>query len=245
MNLEDTPSARLRRTGPACLVAGALALLTAPAVTVAQSVRPVIVEYKGQARGKVEVVNDSLFPINVVLEPKSFDINEAGQGLYRSLDPSIHLKLSAMSFRIPPQQSRYAFYEAASDTLPAWFVLTCTFSGLPQQAGLNIQLELPHTVYMVQKDPLGQGDVNVQSASFQSAPRRVGIRIQNVGPNLGRVVDWQVSSAQKTKHFAGFPLLPKNSREMQGDWDATDPPNRFEIRFQHFTIKQSLPLSSP
>ena len=55
-------------------MAGALALLTVPAVTGAQSVRPVIVEYKGQARGKVELVNNSLFPINVVLEPKSFDI---------------------------------------------------------------------------------------------------------------------------------------------------------------------------
>lgn len=245
MNSEDARSARWRRRGAAYLLAGALALLTAPAVTVAQSVRPVIVEYKGQARGKVELVNHSLFPMNVVLEPKSFDINEAGQGLYRPLDSSIHLKLSAMSFRIPPQQSRYAFYKATPDTLPSWFVLTCTFSGPPQQSGLNIQLELPHTVYMVQKDPLSEGNANVQSASFQSASRRVVIRIENVSPNLGRVMEWQAGSGQQTRHFAGFPLLPRNSREMQGDWDATDPPGRFEIRFQHFTIKRSLPVSPP
>ncbi len=245
MNLKDARSARLCQKGAACLVAGVLALLTAPAVAVAQSVRPVIVEYKGQARGKVELVNNSLFPINVVLEPKSFDINEAGQGLYRPLDSSIHLKLSAMSFRIPPQQSRYAFYEATPDTLPSWFVLTCTFSGPPRQSGLNIQLELPHTVYMVQKNPLSEGNVNVQSASFQSASRRVVIRLESLSPNLGRVMEWQASSGQQTRHFAGFPLLPRNSREMQGDWDATDPPDRIEVRFQHFTIKRPLPISPP
>ena len=71
-----------------------------------QTVRPVIVEYQSAAKGKFELVNDSLTPLNVVLEPKSFTITDDGTGVYGPLDANIHLQLSAMSFRIPPKQSR-------------------------------------------------------------------------------------------------------------------------------------------
>src|SRR5262245_9010890 len=103
----------------------------------AQTIRPVIVEYvKNKAQGRFELVNDGVTPLNVVLEPKSFDITEAGEPIYRPLDPRIHLRLSTMSVRIPAKQSRFVFYEASCDSLPAWFVIPCTFSGLPPQRGL-------------------------------------------------------------------------------------------------------------
>ncbi len=85
----------------------------------AQTVRPVIVEYKGSAKGKLELVNNSFQPTNVVIEPRSFTIKEDGDGIYGPLAKDIHLKLSSMSLRIPPKQSRYVFYEAKADSLPA------------------------------------------------------------------------------------------------------------------------------
>src|SRR5258708_29831138 len=100
----------------AVLAAGALV-----AESAAQTVRPVIVQYNGTARGKFELVNNTLQPMNVVIEPKSFTITEEGDGVYGPLAKDIHLKLSAMSLSIPPKQSRYVFYEATADSLPAWF----------------------------------------------------------------------------------------------------------------------------
>ncbi len=96
-----------------------------------QTVRPVIVEYTGAGRGKFELVNNSLRTANVVVEARSFTITEDGSGIYGPLTSEIHLKLSAMSLHIPAQQSRFVFYEAKADKLPAWFVIYSTFAGQP------------------------------------------------------------------------------------------------------------------
>src|SRR5262249_25408030 len=127
----------------------AFATMLATAVE-AQTIRPVIVEYRqNRVQGRVEVANDGLTPLAAVLEPRSFDVSENGEPLYRALDPAVHLELSSMAFRIPPGQSRVVFYEASADSLPAWFVIACTLSGLPKRSGLDIRLELPHTVYLL------------------------------------------------------------------------------------------------
>ena len=44
----------------------------------AQTVRPAVVEFPGQARGKFELVNETLFPITVVLEPRGFRVEPTG-----------------------------------------------------------------------------------------------------------------------------------------------------------------------
>jgi hypothetical protein len=105
-----------------------LVVLAAPLPATAQTVQPVIAEHHGKkTQAKFELVNNGLVPLNVVIEPKSFDVSIDGEVTYRPLDSSVHLKLSAMSLRIPARQSRYVFYEASADSYPAWFVIPCTF----------------------------------------------------------------------------------------------------------------------
>ena len=60
-----------------CLMAAALQ---------AQTVKPVISELGNPAKGRIEYYNDSLTPLNVVLEPKSFTVSETGEISYRPLD---------------------------------------------------------------------------------------------------------------------------------------------------------------
>src|SRR5215467_7956724 len=110
-------------------LAGALGLVIVAAGCAAQTVRPVINELGNPAKGRVEYVNDGLTPLNVVLEAKSFTVSEQGDISYRLLDPDIHLKLSATSFRIQPKQTYYVFYEASAPPSPAWFVIYASFSG--------------------------------------------------------------------------------------------------------------------
>ena len=76
------------------------ALLALSAAGTAQTVRPLIVEYQGAARGHVDYVNDSFQPMTVVLEAKGFKVSETGEITYFPLPGSIHLKLSTMSFRM-------------------------------------------------------------------------------------------------------------------------------------------------
>src|SRR5579859_7198942 len=128
-----------------------------------QTVRPVINELGNPSKGRVEYVNDSLTPLNVVLEAKSFTVSESGELDYRPLDPNIHLKLSATSFRIQPKQTYYVFYEASAPPSPAWFVIYASFSGFPFRTaqGMNVRLQLPHTVYLLPKQRTEKADVRV------------------------------------------------------------------------------------
>src|SRR5260370_7481323 len=103
------------------LVLAMLAVGASVGVGHAQTVRPVIIEYKGSAKGKLELVNNSFQPTNVVIEPRSFTIKEDGDGIYGPLAKDIHLKLSSISLPIPPNQSRHVFYEANTHTFPTSF----------------------------------------------------------------------------------------------------------------------------
>jgi len=94
----------------------------------AQSIQPVIVEYIEKGEGKFELTNNTLTPMAVVLEPKSFNITPDGRGVYRPLDSGIHVELSTMSLRLEPKQTYYIFYKAKAEVLPAWFTVYAVFS---------------------------------------------------------------------------------------------------------------------
>ena len=210
----------------------------------AQTVRPVIVQYSGVARGKFELVNNGLQPMGVVLQPMSFSITEDGDGVYGPLASSIHLKLSATSFRIPPQQSRFVFYEARSDHLPAWFVIRNVFAGIGRQSGIKVQVDIPHTVYLLQKQPLEKQDVVVESFQLLRRQHKVVITLVNKSPKLGRALEWQVSAKGTKTSNAGFPLLPQTRRRLEVEWNSPDAPAMFWVRFEHFTLKEELSAQS-
>jgi len=231
---------RLFRVIRSCVVGSALLVCSASILISAQTVRPVIMEYRSVAHGKFELVNNGLQPLNVVLQPCSFSIGEDGTGKFRPLESQIHVRLSAMSFRIAPQQSHWVFYEASADTLPAWFVIYSTMAAPPNSQGFNVQIELPHTVYLVQKEQLGKDDIVVKSAKYDSARHRIVIDVANVSPRLGRALDWQVASKGKKLSQNGFPLLPQGRRRLEAEWKWPNPPERISLRFEHFTIKQAV-----
>jgi len=227
------------RTQQALLLVLPLCLLWAPYIA-AQTVRPVIAEYSQKARGRFDLVNDTALPLNVVLEPKSFSISDDGSPSFRPLDKSIHLKLSQMSFRIPPQQTYYVFYEAMADSYPAWFVIYATLAGLPKQSGLNVQVELPHTVYLLQKRSIQQRDIQVSTAQFSPDSRQVKVEIENAGDCLGRVAQVEVRADRERVVQSGFPLLPRSRRKIIFDWKAGVAPQRVIVQFRNFKVESPL-----
>ena len=132
-----------------------LASLLWAAPSVAQSVSPPIAEYQEKARSSFQLQNASIFPITVVLEVRGFDITEQGEVIDMPLDTNrVQVKLSEMSFRLPPQGNRRVFYEAVGDTLPAWFNILSAMTGARTESGLNVRILLPHVVYLNQKERL-------------------------------------------------------------------------------------------
>ena len=226
---------------PALVLAVILASGANPGRAAAQTVQPVIAEHHGKkTQAKFQLVNNGLVPLNVVIEPKSFDVSIDGEVTYRPLDSSVHLKLSAMSLRIPARQSRYVFYEASADSYPAWFVIPCTFSGLPRHQGLNVTVELPHTVYLVQDDALRREDVKIHSAVYAASAARIYLELENVSRRLGRVSVAEARGKDGRSAIASFPLLPNRIRRVVIPWDGAGVPTLLRLSLQGFTIETPL-----
>jgi len=206
----------------------------------AQTVRPAVVEYPNQARGKFELVNESLFPLTVVLEPRGFHVEPTGELIEEPLDTArVQVKISAMSFRIPPRETYTVFYEATTKAFPAWFLISSTLTGARTQTGLNIRIELPHVVYMLQPQPLRRADVAVHAFEFDTVAKRVRVELENTSAALGRVLSSEVSaSGAKTIPGGAFPLFPHSRRTLEIPWSGDATPERLVLRFANFTVEE-------
>ena len=217
----------------------------------AQTVRPLINELGNPSKGRVEYVNDGLTPLNVVLEPKSFTVSETGEISYRPLDPDIHLKLSATSFRIQPQQTYYVFYEASSTKNPQWFVIYAAFTGFNFRTaqGMNVRLELPHTVYLLPKATLEKPDIVIDRAELDPVANKVTLEVENHGDNFGRVLETQLLYSKKKQEAPGFPVFPHSKRIMEiplaEKAEGENVPVEISMQFQKFKIEQKLQRVRP
>jgi len=225
-----------------CLATLSALRLLAPNPIDAQSVSPPIAEYQEKARSSFQLHNGSIFPVTVVLETRGFTVTEQGEVQDVALDANrIHLKLSDMSFRIPPRGTRTVFYEAWSDSLPAWFNILSAISGTKTASGLNVRILLPHVVYLNQKQPLRKGDVAIRAFEFDTARKTARVLLENLSPNLGRVYQTTVSNGHNASPpGSGFPLLPRKRRWAEVGWTALTPPNRVMLRFSRFTLDTAL-----
>ena len=219
-------------------VSVALAAAALPRALASQTVSPPIAEYQERARSSFQLSNESLFPLNVVLEIRGFDVTEEGEVVDAPFDSSrVKVKLSAMSFRIQPRGNYTVFYEASGDSLPAWFNILSAISGAKTDQGLNVRILLPHVVYLNQKAPLRKEEVAVRAVVVDSARHRVRVRLENTGPRLGRVL--QVAAGRgkdMTPPGPAFPLFPGMVRWTELDWPGDSLPDRVAVKFAKFTI---------
>ena len=228
------------------LVFGALCVFCPAIFASGQTVRPVINELVAATKGRVEYVNEGITPLNVVLEAKSFSVSDTGEISYRSLDPNIHLKLSTTSFRIQPQQTYYVFYEATAPQMPAWFVIYANFSGFPFRTaqGMNVRLQLPHTVYLLPKQGVEKSEVEVARAELNAEQNKVVLEIANNGANFGRVLETQLVYSRKKQDAPGFPIFPHSKRIMEIPLDekanGENVPVTVLLSFQNFKVEQKL-----
>jgi len=228
------------------LLAGALCSFTFLPGCLGQTVRPLISELGNPAKGHVEYVNDGLTPLNVVLEAKSFTVSETGEISYRALDPEVHLKLSTTSFRIQPQQTYYVFYEASSSRSPVWFVIYASFTGFPFRTaqGMNVRLQLPHTVYLLPKGTVERADVVLSRAELIPAENKVALEVENQGDNFGRVFETQLVYGKRKQEAPGFPVFPHSKRILEiplvEKAEGENVPVEVMLQFAKFKIEQKL-----
>jgi hypothetical protein len=212
----------------------------------AQQVQPVIMEYRNKAEGKFSVVNTTLEPMVVVLEPKSFSISPNGRGTFRALDPGIHVQLSTMSVKLQPLESYTIFYKADADAFPAWFTIYATFSpARTVGASISVRVQLPHTVYMYQSKPVDREEIHVINARYSVSSHKLVLDMMNMGKSLTRVQEVRASAPHvDPATVSGFPLLPGALRTVEVAWKGSEPPTSLNIDFEHFTLKPSFAIET-
>jgi hypothetical protein len=228
-------------------LASALLVLVLGVAASAQTVRPVINELVGNpVKGRVEYVNDSLTPLNVVLEARSFTVAESGEISYRQLDPGLHVKFSATSFRIQPQQTYYVFYEATSPQVPAWFVIYANFTGFAFRTaqGMNVRLQLPHTVYLLPKQSVDKSELHVIRADLDATQNKVTIEVENTGANFGRILQTHLLYSKKKQEAPGFPVFPHSKRilevPLEQKAEGENVPVEVSLELEKFKLEQKL-----
>lgn len=208
----------------------------------AQTVRPLIAELNNPAKGRVEYVNDSDTPLNVSLSVRSFTVSETGEISYRPLDSNIHVKLSSSSFRIQPHDSYFAFYEAKTDASINWFVIYAAFSGFGFRAqnGMNLRLELPHTVYLLPKESLSQSQVKIIRSAYEPTDHKVLVEVENTGDYFGRAMQTVVTSGRKKTEGPGFPVFPHSKRSIEVPVEGNESPDGVVVDFEKFKLQEKL-----
>ena len=233
----------LERGTFACAAFGT-AVATAPLA--AQTVSPPGAEYQEKARSSFQLINGSIFPLSVVLEVKGFDITDRGDVVESPLDTTrLRVALSATSFRIAPRSTYTVFYEAAGDSIPAWFQIVAALSGARTDNGINVRILLPHVVYLNQKTPLRREAVAVRRFEVDPANGKARALLENTSADLGRVLELTFDSPAGDSRSGGFPLLPGRRRWVELDWTRAAPPNRLVFRTAKFTVDTSLVAAPP
>jgi hypothetical protein len=205
----------------------------------AQTITPVRTEYRVEANGEFQLVNNSFKPINVVLEPQAFRVSEDGEISYGPLDSSIHVKLAATSFRIQPKQTYTVAYSAKADKLPAWFVIYAKFTDLPVRtsSGMNVSINLPHTVYILPKKDADKSELKVVRAEFDPSAKKVFVEMHSNSERFARVLTTQVDAGKKKIDGPGFPMYPGGTRKIQIDWNESERPLKALLVFENYKIE--------
>lgn len=217
-----------------------LCLALASRATPAQSVDPPFAIHQDRARSSILISNPSLQPLAFVIEPVSFDIASCGGLGLAPLDTTrIRLSLSSMSGRIPAKQTRRIFYDARTDSLPAWFALKIAFGPARRDSGLSVRLELTHFVYLMQEAPVLSDDIETTEALYDPLRRRVSVGVSNRSGKLTRLHSvGLVNVAGEETAVEACPLLPKHAREFEFPWKEAMPPRAVRLRFPGFTIER-------
>ena len=217
-------------------------LAIAPRAAQCQTISPVISEYQGHADGSFQIRNDTLQPFTVVLKPMSFSVDSNGEPTYRPLDADVHLDLSAKSFRVAPKRQYTVFYKASDAHTPTWFTIYASIISNAHAGSMNIVLDLPHTVYLLDRETPSVNDIVFRPAVEKDASSdKLSVVVENKSPEFTRVSEIEVSSATDKQTYPGFAFFPGQSRVLHLDWTKPDPPKNIELRFKKFNAVHALP----
>jgi hypothetical protein len=119
----------------------------------AQSISPLVNECAKKCSGSFTVTNNSLHPLNVVLQKNGFTVSSNGTPTLTPVPPGMDVALGQASAVLPIKGSHTFFYKVKCDTLPCHLQVVALFTNKEKVpgTGLKLALGLPTSIYVCEK----------------------------------------------------------------------------------------------
>ncbi|HLK33239.1 MAG TPA: hypothetical protein VKT29_09130 [Terriglobales bacterium] len=103
-----------------------------------------------------------------------------------------------------------------------------------------IQVQLPHTIYLLPKRRLQKAELSIVRAEYLPQSKKVVLRVANAGNAFGRVLEADVDGGKAKASEGGFPLFPNSQRQVEISWQSASVPRRLVLHFDRFTMETAI-----
>lgn len=100
-----------------------------------------------------------------------------------------------------------------------------------------IQVQLPHTIYLLPKRRLRKAELSIVRAQYLPQKKQVVIRVSNSGEAFGRVLEADVQGPKAKASQSGFPVFPNSQRQVEIPWQSASLPSKVVLHFDRFTME--------
>ena len=107
-------------------------------------------------------------------------------------------------------------------------------------SGLNVQLELPHIVYVLPKEHWKASDIRVEPVELNQPAHTLIVTVENRSSSFGRIGGLEIRGATHKVQGPGFPLFPGGRRRLELQWDADEAPDAVVVKSQDFSFERKL-----
>ncbi len=154
----------------------------------------------------------------------------------------MQLDLSAKSFRVAPKRQYTVFYKASGTHTPTWFTIYASIISNAHAGSMNIVLDLPHTVYLLDRETPSVNDIVFRpSAEKDSASNKLSLVVENKSPEFTRVSEIEVSSATGQADVSRVRIFPRPEPRSASGLDEARSSENIELRFKKFSAVHALP----
>jgi hypothetical protein len=104
---------------------------------------------------------------------------------------------------------------------------------------LNLQVDLPNTVYLLPKQSFKREDLEV-SAKFAGASKKVIVTTLNKGTTVGRVLMTEAQGHGQKVQGVGFPIYPERKRITELPWEGDTAPEKVILNLDGFKVERAV-----
>jgi len=105
---------------------------------------------------------------------------------------------------------------------------------------MNIEVMLPHTVYILPKEDAKENELSLKAARYDPESHVLTVEVASASANFARVELTAVKTDKGSLDARGFPLYPGTSRKVEIPIEAGKIPQEVTLELKDFKLKSAV-----